>query len=545
MGEFSEDSTNSNPKLSPSDKVSLKQKQKLNSNSLSSCGLVLDKKRLHTILENVPSAVVVTEKPDGRVIYANKRAIELHGVNPCGLEIDLHPSKLRILTTDGRVYSVEKLPTYRALVYGETTRNKPIIIERPDGKRFIVNVSANPLYDKEGSINAAVAIFDDVTEYTKIQEALKESEERLNMAQRIAKLGSWEYYVEEDKAIWSEELFRIFSLKPQQYGPNINSYINLIHPEDRGKVQQVQQLNRKIGEIASYDYRIILSDGSVRTIHSESVIREVDRQGAPKKVMGIEQDITERKQIEEKLERYSADLEKLVEERTNQLKNAERLAAIGQVAGMVGHDIRNPLQAIASELYFARQAMAKAAKGKDVQDALESINVIQQQADYISKIVSDLQDYAKPLKPELGDINICQLIFETLKTINIPKNVQTATICEEDVPQLKLDSTFMRRILTNLVTNAIQAMPDGGKLTVKAVKKENKAAITVEDTGVGIPDDAKAKLFTPLFTTKDKGQGFGLPVVKRLVEAQGGTITFESQIGKGTIFTIDLSTQKS
>jgi signal transduction histidine kinase len=106
---------------------------------------------------------------------------------------------------------------------------------------------------------------------------------------------------------------------------------------------------------------------------------------------------------------------------------------------------------------------------------------------------------------------------------------------------MRTDPTFIRRTLTNLVNNAIQAMPKGGKLTITASQKENQTTITVEDTGKGIPEEIKPKLFTPLFTTKSKGQGFGLAVTKRLIEALGGTISFESEAGKGTIFFIKFS----
>ena len=103
------------------------------------------------------------------------------------------------------------------------------------------------------------------------------------------------------------------------------------------------------------------------------------------------------------------------------------------------------------------------------------------------------------------------------------------------------DSAYMKRILGNLVSNAVQAMPKGGKLMVQAHRETDAVVITVKDTGVGIPEDAKDKLFTPLFTTKSKGQGFGLAVVKRLTEALGSTVTFDSQEGKGTTFTIKLA----
>ena len=102
------------------------------------------------------------------------------------------------------------------------------------------------------------------------------------------------------------------------------------------------------------------------------------------------------------------------------------------------------------------------------------------------------------------------------------------------------DSDILKRILGNLVTNAVQAMPEGGKLSIQAYKEANDSIITVADTGVGIPEEAQEKLFTPLFTTKSKGQGFGLAVVKRMTESLGGTVTFESQEGKGTKFMIRL-----
>jgi signal transduction histidine kinase len=103
---------------------------------------------------------------------------------------------------------------------------------------------------------------------------------------------------------------------------------------------------------------------------------------------------------------------------------------------------------------------------------------------------------------------------------------------------------MMKRILSNLVLNALQAMPDGGQLAIKAYQKDAELFIAVKDTGVGIPEEIKPKLFTPMMTTKSKGQGLGLAVVKRLIEAQGGTITFESEVGKGTTFIVRLPPPK-
>jgi signal transduction histidine kinase len=183
--------------------------------------------------------------------------------------------------------------------------------------------------------------------------------------------------------------------------------------------------------------------------------------------------------------------------------------------------------------------MPKSAKGEALK---ESVDFIEKQAGYIDKIVTDLQDYSRPLKPDLVEVDLCSAVPEALSTVEIPSKIKSEMVC--DVPELKLnlDLTFLKRIMVNLVNNAVQAMPDGGKLTVKVSVKEGKAVVTVEDTGVGIPKDVQDKMFTPLFTTKSKGQGFGLVAIKRMTEALGGTVTFESQEGKGTMFIVRLPT---
>jgi signal transduction histidine kinase len=250
--------------------------------------------------------------------------------------------------------------------------------------------------------------------------------------------------------------------------------------------------------------------------------------------------LTEQKTLQDQLEHYSKHLETLVEEKTKQMKDSERLAAIGQTAGMVGHDIRNPLQAIIGEVYLANTELSTLPDGEEKTNLLENLDMIKQNIEYMNKIVLDLQDFAKPLNPCAEETNIEQMTQELLKRNGVPAGIQTSAEIEADARIVEADSAYMKRILGNLVSNAVQAMPDGGKLTVQAHREKTTVIITVQDTGVGIPEEAKDKLFTPLFTTKAKGQGFGLAVVKRLTEALGGTVTFESREGKGTTFTIIL-----
>jgi two-component system, NtrC family, sensor kinase len=133
--------------------------------------------------------------------------------------------------------------------------------------------------------------------------------------------------------------------------------------------------------------------------------------------------------------------------------------------------------------------------------------------------------------------------FNCFLSINIgsaiPDSIKTKVVADEKL-FVNSDSAYVRRALTNLIANAVQAMPTGGNLTIQAQQNKEAATLSVEDSGVGIPEEVKPNLFIPLFTTKAKGQGLGLAVVKRLIEAMDGSVSFESQVGNGTTFTITL-----
>ncbi|MGA3197857.1 MAG: PAS domain S-box protein [Halobacteriota archaeon] len=244
----------------------------------------------------------------------------------------------------------------------------------------------------------------------------------------------------------------------------------------------------------------------------------------------------------EELAQYSAHLEELVEKRTAQLSDAERLAGIGETAAMIGHDLRNPLQGLQYIVDLQRlrfERMSPAERGRDEWQKEQALFAkISEQVFYMDKIVGDLQDYARPIVPEREEIVVEKLIEDVVQSLPRTDGVRITTA----VPDLQLtaDPHLMRRVLANLILNAVQAMPDGGTVTVSASADDGSVAISVHDTGIGIPNDAKDKLFKPLFTGKAKGTGLGLAVVKRIVDAHAGQITVESEVGKGSTFTVIL-----
>jgi two-component system sensor kinase FixL len=306
------------------------------------------------------------------------------------------------------------------------------------------------------------------------------------------------------------------------------------HEQREKIVNKVLKTGRSI--VFEREYR--RKDGSVFPA-SVRTWRLTDGKGNVVGIWSIVRDISTQKRLQKSLEKHAGNLEKIVEERTKQLKDKERLAAIGQTAAMVGHDLRNPLQTLLGELYLAKSEVEDLPDETAKLNLKESFRVIEDQIAYMDKIVSDLQAFVQPVKIEKKTVELQTLLNNVLATVTIPSNVSVQIKNHNAAPTLMADPQLIKRVLVNLVTNAVQAMPNGGVLTITAkVNAASKVSISVKDTGVGIADKIKSQIFTPLFTTKPRGQGFGLAVCKRVIEAHGGNICFESQEGKGSTFTI-------
>jgi PAS domain S-box-containing protein len=317
--------------------------------------------------------------------------------------------------------------------------------------------------------------------------------------------------------------------------------MKLLKPD--GEIYPPEELpaNRALkGEKIVNDEALIERFDGSRILVSSTSAPLTDTKGEIIGSVAIFEDISEKRDLEKKLDIHMKHLEKLVSQQVQQLKNAERLSAIGQTAGMIGHDIRNPLQSIIGELYLVKSDIGSLQESEAKKSLKESISNVEEDLGYINKIILDLQDYSKPPTPILENVGVEKIIRDVLSSMDIPHNIQVHYLLEDNSLTIKADSTYMKRILTNLISNSMQAMANGGKIYIKVQRKNDKAILSVKDTGQGIPQEIRDRIFTPLVTTKPKGQGFGLAVVKKLTEALNGTVTFESELGKGTEFNIEL-----
>ena len=256
-------------------------------------------------------------------------------------------------------------------------------------------------------------------------------------------------------------------------------------------------------------------------------------------------DISEELRSQIQLEAYSQRLEKMVDEKTKELQRAqdeikqkEQLAMLGQLAGSVSHELRNPLATISNAIYFLNMTLS------DANDTTkEYLQMMDEEINKTRKIISDLLDFSKTPVSEHAvrdKNNLEELINEAILAIPKPKVIDILVDIPPDFPNIWVDKYQISQVLNNLVSNAYQAMPEGGNLVIKGEDQDHQIALTLSDTGIGISKENLPKIFEPLFTTRRSGIGLGLAISKMMVEANGGTINVESQESHGTSFILTL-----
>ena len=342
-------------------------------------------------------------------------------------------------------------------------------------------------------------------------------------ARPLPDLSDWELTFVGDR------VFSLLGYAPERFVGHPEFWRQHVHPQDLQVNREIVQKLWKNGHV-TFDYQFQHKDRSYRWIREEATATR-DTNGNPIEVNGYWTDVTALKQTEQALI-----------ESEKRLAESKRLAAIGATTAMVGHDLRNPLQGIAAAIHLLKNRYKHESidRQENVMNEVELLDMIDESVSYMDKIVSDLQNYAATIHPETVNLSTAEVLKETLSTITIPLSSNISINVNEDAKTISADPILVKRIFTNLITNALQAMPHGGELKITARREGEDELISFYDTGEGIPDETLPRLFEPFFTTKAKGQGLGLAVCKRLVEAQGGAITVDSRNRGGCTFTVKL-----
>lgn len=491
----------------------------------------------------ISDALIVLDE-HGNLVYCNPAASRIIGPKGFDSDLDQWSSHHGLYRPDEQTpVPPEELPLVRALTKGEDVTDIALFVKNeqvPEGRHILV--TASPLRDRFGKIRGAACIFRDISVIRQRDAQLREGER-----QKQAILDNIP-----DMAWLKDERGR-FVLVNQ----TMASAAGRASPDDLVGLTDDDLWPRALAERYRTDDEEIVRTRLRRRIEEPFVDASgqhgwietvktciVDDAGRVIGTTGIARDITARKQLEQNLRAAKDELEQRVRERTTELAEAqehlvrqERLAVLGQLAGGVAHQIRNPLAAIMNATYVLKRQLSPHPH-KNVEDA---IRIIHDEVRHANIIITGLLDYARVRTPDLQPASIVELLERILASDWVPANVHVHRDLPEKEVVSNVDADQLQGAISNVVRNAVDAMPEGGDLSVTLAAPDDEVVITIRDTGPGISPQVRAHLFEPLHSTKPMGVGLGLVTARRLLEAHGGRIAC-IDVPSGACFEIRLPT---
>lgn len=358
-----------------------------------------------------------------------------------------------------------------------------------------------------------------------MRDNLKSVDESLNLAQHIAKLGSWEFNLENCKTFCSDELYRIFELTPSAGAVDYNIFVDRLHAADTATIRKLVQISLQNGESFSLECKIQCEHGVTKTLFMQTNLTK-NESGKVIKLYGIVQDITEQKKSEQQLEAKNNEL---------QLKNRE----LEQFAYVTSHDLQEPLRTISS---FVDQFQKTYKQGLD-ERGLKFLHYITQATDRMRTLIKDLLDYSRiGRKQELGSVDCNEIVNTVLDDLDSAIKESGAEIKKDKLPVISGYTTELKQLFQNLIINAIKFRKKEVHPEIQIVSHpvDDGYEFMVKDNGIGIPEEHSERIFVifqRLHTrTEYEGSGIGLSHCKKIVELHGGKIWVKSKPGEGSAF---------
>ena len=470
-------------------------------------------------------------------------------------------------------YSVERGARYWGRLKETRTHNFEAEHRRKDGCIIPVGITNNFIeFDGKEYICSFVR---DYAERREAAEKLEENRRFLLEAQRVAHLGIWEWDIAANVITWSDELYKIYGLNPEEFEASYEGFLERVHPDDRERVGDLVGASYQNHAPLDFYHRIVRSDGTIRTLHGRGEVI-TDEANNPIRMVGTGLDVTELVKAEEEIRKLNVELEQRVHERTaelestlrqlketqNQLVLREKMASLGNLVAGVAHEINNPLGAVRSASDVTRRCVERLKEiieqGGTAQAILDNMHfqtairllmenaeIAVEGSDRITKIIRSLKTFARLDESELNEADIHEGLESTLTLLQHElKNKAEVIRNYGDVPRIYCYSQELNQVFMNLLSNAIQAIEKTGTIRIKTSTDAANVYVKITDTGKGIPPEKLSKIFDPGFTTKGVGigTGLGLSITHNIIRKHQGKITVESTLGKGTTFTITLPT---
>jgi len=485
---------------------------------------------LKSLLAASPVGMLFTQH--SKIKWANEAWMRMFGFEKESEFIDqptriLHPSK-------------ENYERVRKTLYDNIEPGKVSEVDaklrKKDGSEIDAHIRINFL-DPSDPAKGTISAISDISDRKRSEEELRRSEERLELALRGANLGLWDWNLRAGLAVWDQRSLEMLGYAPGEIQPDLRTFKSLIHPGDWPKVSEVINGHME-GRLPTFDLacRFRTKSGEWRWILSQGKIVAYDSDGKPLRMTGTSLDITERKLAEQERESLRA-----------QLAQAQKMEAIGTLTGGIAHEFNNLLTIV---LGYAELALAEKKEGESAFSDLQKIVYAAQRG---AELVRSLLTFSRRSEMNLTilDFNHEVKQVKTLLDRTLPKIIEIKLDLFDGLRTVEADSGQIRQVLMNIALNARDAMPEGGKLTIRTAnidqehfpappgtKPADCVLLTVSDTGMGMEKETLNRIFDPFYSAKGLAYktGLGLAVAHGIIEQHGGSITCESEPGKGTTF---------
>ncbi len=484
----------------------------------------LSEERFRQLAENIQNVFWITSPDSSEIIYVSPAYEEIWG-RSCE---DLYQRRLSCLST---IHPEDRDRMEAALKRQTRGYDEEYRIVRPDGSIRWIRDRAFPVRDARGQVYRIAGIAEDITASKHTEEALRQSEERFRQLAENLKEVFWMASLEQNQIIYVSPAYEeIWGFTCASLYERRMSWIDGIHPEDRDRVLAAveKQLNGEYDE----EYRIVRPDESIRWIHDRAFPVK-DTRGQVYRMAGISEDITSRKEVE--AETYKT-LQK--ERELSELKS--------RFVSMTSHEFRSPLTTIQSSAELLERYRHRFSEEKQ----LTHLHRIQTAVERMTQMLDDILVLGKAEAGKLefnpAPVELEQLCRNLVEDLQLAAKNQNAIVftCQYQYIPISLDEKLLRQILTNLLSNAIKYSPNGSSIRFDLKYLDSNAVFQIQDQGIGIPPEDQPRLFSSFHRAKNvgaiQGTGLGLAIVKQCVDLHGGEIIVESEVGKGTTFTVML-----